>query len=46
MDSLLSPPVTPYPKLGQDLTDRGREVMPPEPHPAAAGGDDVLKALH
>lgn len=34
------------PELGQGLTDRGREVMPPEPIPPLLGEMDVLKALH
>lgn len=35
--SLLDHLVTSYPKMGQDYTERGREVMPPETHPTSAG---------
>lgn len=45
--SLLSPALTAAPELGQDLPDRGTEVMPPEsPIPLLLGHTDVPEALH
>lgn len=36
LGSLLDQLVTPYPEMGWDHRDRGREVMPPETHPTSA----------